>query len=474
MMGATRCGAGLSYRGRRRSRCARLSAAGVWAACALSGLTLYSLTLSPAAAQGTPAGTLAGRWQGGPMRVDVTVVRWGEDCGPRPRSTQAPGGRVFNLAEQGDHLYFELPTPRTTRGCWSENRAVRRVSSRHQGNTWTVLCRTPTDDPRAETGTYTIRMVSPRELAFRDVSQYDWQLNDSRCRATITTRQSFRRLSEAPTVASRSESPPTTARSAPSTDACTPGVPHRLRITPRRAEVVPRGELCFSTRVYDRQGCPLPRSSATLQVTSGSGRLRGRCFTAPSSAGRAAVTAQLGNLSASARIRIRSLDLSDLLARRTETSSPEPTPGPEAQSAAAARVSAGLEDRTRGFLLPTVLFGFAIGLSVLAMVVVVQRRRRAAALAASTEGRPTPTAEGGRPTESGTQEDVICPHCRRGFPPGTERCPDDGTPTLTYAEFRRRSAKADGAHRRCPVCGRTFEAHVQFCVDDGSPLDPIS
>src|SRR5690606_19615783 len=111
-----------------------------------------------------------GQWREGPMSVSVQVESWGGDCGPRPVSTTSPGGGTFRISQSGDQLTFHLRSERTTRSCWSENRAVRRVSSSHQAGTWRVVCRTPSTDSRAETGTYTIQAIGEDRLSFRDVS----------------------------------------------------------------------------------------------------------------------------------------------------------------------------------------------------------------------------------------------------------------------------------------------------------------
>ena len=123
------------------------------------------------------------------MSIRVTVESWGGDCGPRPQSTSSGGGSTFRISQAGDQLTFHMRRQQTTRSCWSENRAVRRVSSSYQAGTWRVVCRTPPDDSRGETGTYTVRAIGDDQLSFREESRYDWQLNTSRCQASIATTQ---------------------------------------------------------------------------------------------------------------------------------------------------------------------------------------------------------------------------------------------------------------------------------------------
>src|SRR5690606_6316224 len=93
-------------------------AVAVWTT-ALSSLGLALFVASAAHAQGT----YDGQWREGPLSVSVQVESWGGDCGPRPTSTSSPGGGAFRISQSGDQLTFHLRSERTTRSCWSENRA---------------------------------------------------------------------------------------------------------------------------------------------------------------------------------------------------------------------------------------------------------------------------------------------------------------------------------------------------------------
>ena len=419
-------------------------------------------------------GPFEGQWREGPMHIQVAITSWGGDCGPRPQSTTVPGGGTFRISQDGDQLTFHLRQQRTTRSCWSENRAVRRVSSSHQGGTWRIVCRTPPEDPRSETGTYTIQAIGNDQLSFRDVSAYDWRLNDSRCVATITTTQSFTRISGGPS------STPEPAREEPR-PSCTPGAPARIVLRPASAELVPGAEQCFTTRVVDAEGCTVRTPRVTLALASGGGRLDGRCYTAPDTFGEATIVARAGSLTSEARVTVRSVDLSDLIARRTETGSvgSGPPVDDDATAETAARVTAREADEGLDPTLPAIALALALLLLAGGAVALGRRRRPSPRTIAGLRGVEVPEPEPSTvapslpepapaaPADPGPLEDMICPTCRRGYSPGTERCTRDGTALVPYREF----ASAKGREKVCPTCGERYPETVRFCGKDGTTLE---
>ena len=135
---------------------------------ALSCLGLVSALLAaPVRAQGP----FEGDWRVGPMRREVAIGSWGDACGPRPSSTTSGGGSTIHVTQDGDHLRLGS---RSTRGCWSDNPAVRRLSNSYTSGTWRILCRTPPDDGRAETATTTLTASGSDRVEMRDVTEYDW------------------------------------------------------------------------------------------------------------------------------------------------------------------------------------------------------------------------------------------------------------------------------------------------------------
>ncbi len=421
-------------------------------------------------------GPYEGDWRTGSMRIEVAVESWGGDCGPRPQSTTIPGGSLIRVTQSGDDLTFAGRPQRTTRGCWSENASVRRVSSRYESNTWTVVCRTPEQDPRAEVGTYTLRAVGADRIEFRDVSRYDWALNDSRCVASIESTQTFQRAASATPVASAE---PTPAAEPPS-PACRPGAPSRITLRPSQATVEPGGRACFAARVVDASGCVVPGRTPRLELRApegARGRLDGSCFVAADSAaegeGEFVVTAREASFEAQARVRVRTPDLSDLIARRAEGGGAVSLDEAETVSEEAARLAARSEPESR------IGLGWVIGFSILGLLMVMagaiglllhgRRKKRATTMPPplSFQQAQEPPLAVESPV---TSEPKICPTCRRGYPPHAERCPQDGTELVKYAEFTEKSAKEGQMTKVCPTCGAHFPATTRFCGKDGTTL----
>lgn len=461
-------------------------------------LSCVSLSLLALASRARADGPYEGEWRAGPMRIEVAVESWGGDCGPRPQSTTVPGGRSVQVTQSGDDLTFAGRPQRTTRGCWSENAAVRRVSSRYQSGTWTIVCRTPAEDPRAEVGTYTLRAAGSDRIEFRDVSRYDWALNTSHCIATITSTQTFERVSgpaPQPTPDPTPETQPT-----PRTPACTPGAAARIAFRPAQVDVEPGGRACFTARVVDASGCALAGRSPALELRApegATGRLRGSCFEAPGSAAEAegeyTIVAREGAMEAQARVRVRTPDLSDLIARRAEGGGAVARDDEETVSEEAARVAARSEGGggrlAWGWVIAGALLGLLMvgGASAGLMARERQRKRRRAERERSERERERESAAGtaaaggaggdpmtgtGAGKGAGTGGDpMICPACRRGYPPGATRCETDGTSLVRYADFVAASAAPSVATGKvCPVCGERFPATTRFCGKDGATL----
>lgn len=419
-------------------------------------------------------GPFEGDWRQGPMSIDVRVETWGPDCGPRPQSSTVPGRGTVHVTQEGDHLSFG--GRRSTRGCWSDNRAVRVVSSRVQSGSWQILCRTPPDDPRRETGTYTLRASGNERIELTDETDYDWALNESHCTAHVTTRQSFERTGGAspPTTTTTTTTPPPTTTPEPPEPACTPGAPARVTLRPASAEVAVGERVCFNARVVDAQGCTVRSSGAELSVASGTlGTLRGNCLEV-SSVGEAVLVARSGTFEARATVRASSQDLSGLIARRGEgvLGSGEATAGQDAGVAARAASSGG---GVSPWLL--VVAGLAIALaSIAAVALTVRGRRRRAELAAREAQRasiasslPVAAAVPAAAAPTGAVEAMICPICRRGYPAGTNTCAKDHERLVPYAEFVARREQSV-PERVCPTCGTRYPGTTKFCGKDGTTL----
>lgn len=450
----------------------------------------------------------AGVWQAGPSRIAVTVHSWGEDCGPRPESTTQPGGGTVEVTEFGRNLAIHA-TDRTilTNACWSQNRAITRVSSSFLDGVWTTKCRTPQSDPKSEEGEYVLKVENAGTLQYRDSSKYNWQLRNSNCIASIVTTQTLSR-----SVGAAAVTPPAAARAktkapeieepdAPEPQNCVPGVATRLVMRPKRAQIEPGQRTCFRAVALDDAACSVPGTEVrwTLQHSPAlRGTLNAGCFEAASTAAEAegefklvAVATHAAGLRAEGIVEVSTVDFSDLMARRIETgavsghATAEPTP--EAQSQTAARVQAKSESPAVD-LAPLLAVGGGAVLAIGGLLVWWFRRRSAEAHAAASlqaasvpppraapqRSTPAPvgsapsaaTVVGSGPAASGAGETWICPACRRGYPQqqGACTCVPGGTKLVPYAEFAQQGRKAPVDDRKaCPDCGNACPAGAAFC-----------
>lgn len=420
-------------------------------------------------------GPFEGDWRQGATQINVQVETWGPDCGPRPQSSTVPARGTVHVTQDGDHLAFGAR--RSTRGCWSDNRAVRLVSSRVSPGSWQILCRTPADDPRRETGNYRLTASGQERIELRDETAYDWTLNESHCTATVTSTQTFERISGSTPTPTPVE--PVTPPEPPE-PACTPGAAARIAMRPPSGEVEPGGRLCFQARVVDAAGCALRGTRVDLSVDQG-GTISGSCFQA-SAEGTATITARAGELQARATVQVRQSDLSGLIARRVESgdlANDDPSaPGRDAGVAVHTSASTG----------PSMWLLVVAAVSVLlaivsALLLAMRSRKRAAELreraqrqeeharavqaaqAAQAVSMPSPAPSPN--AETGTA--MICPVCRRGYAAGVTSCPRDKEALVPYAEFVTRRAQS-APERVCSKCGERYASTVTFCGKDGTPL----
>jgi len=437
-------------------------------------------------------GPWEGTWNAGATRVAVSLSSWGPDCGPRPTSTTVPAAGNVRVSQNGDHLVFHGSPQRSTTGCWSDNRAVRRVSSSYQEGVWRSTCRTPQDDPRSERGTYTLRAVGDSRLDFTDASNYDWQLNESRCVGSIRSTQSFTRVGAAPAQTPQPQEP--------ERPACTPGAPARMRLGPATAEIEPGGQVRFRAQVVDSSGCAIGNPTVRWELrrpASVRGELRNGVFEAAESSAEAEgefrITATSGELTAEATVTVRTADLSDLIAKRVSGGVIQRSEEDVSTDAAAGMTARRQESPVEWW--PVAAAGGSVLVLVLIAIVALlvrSRRRRAASsmtaadLAAIPDGAPEGAIEvsagaaagaplGRQPGVDGTSaQALICPACRRGYPADARFCPHDSEQLVPYGQFveshkKQEVGQGEGT-KICPKCGGRYGLAVTFCGKDGAPL----
>jgi ribosomal protein S27AE len=466
----------------------------VWLLLAASGIT--------AAAQ-AQSGSVAGSYRAAPQRIDVQVMTWGEDCGARPTSQVIEERGNVSVKEEGAHLTLRF-SDRTlkTNACWSPNPATRLVSATSANGRYRAECKTPDGDAKREIGRYTASAAAGK-IELLEESDYNWQLKSSHCVAKLRMTQTLTstRLPVEPPDASTPVQPtaPVAAPTPAATPACVPGPAARLRLRPNDARIAPGERVCFTPRAVDAAGCNVELSdeavSFTLVRPSGvQGTLTGGCFRAAANTALAEgvfkVVVNAVGLRAEASVRVSVPDLSDITARRGPNSSGAIGSAGSADETALESGVRAVASGSHGMLwLGLTIAGLASLLSIAAIAALRIARRQASTAAptprrskAELEARasarqqeqgqdslaPSPRAKPSqRPAPVATGPQRICPRCRLGYPPGTDRCASDGEALLDYEVFAKQGATEA---RHCPECGERLLADSVFCGRCGHRL----
>jgi hypothetical protein len=389
--------------------------------------------------------SLAGAWQAGSTSMDVAVESWGKDCGPRPQSTRSAGGGSVQL-EQAGQVVTIRGANRDLRSdqCWSPNPALRKIGSTHIAGVWTTRCKTGTDDPRQESGTYSLRLVDGDRLLYQDVSHFDWKLKESTCVATITTRQTLMRMRGGQPARPSNTATATKTPAATTRPACQPGPAKRIVVRPRNADIELGQTQCFHARVLDAAGCQLegvePRWSLEHAPAIKASLERG-CFRAGQSSAEAegsfTVIASHAGVKAEASVEVSAVSLPALLAKRLETGAiageplPEAEP-PPAQSSTRVAAKATQEAKPTGrrwLIALSALFAAA------AAVLLLLRTRPRARNAGRARARASTDPLLGVTRDSKTPRARIrrCPACGASYPESSAFCGTDGS-ALTAPE----------------------------------------
>jgi hypothetical protein len=475
----------------------------------LAGLGSAQAQIKPATAP-----NLSGTFRAGTTSIKVAVESWGGDCGPRPQDSSSGGGGLVTVVHEGKSLAIQgRDGDIRSDTCWSRNPSMRKQTSALLENVWTTRCKTAANDPREEQGTYVLKALGPDTLQYQDTSHYNWALNTSKCVATFTTTQTLTRVLDSKVAPVATAPPPSVA---PTTEAaaqpepastCKPGLPSRLTLRPKHADIDVGGRVCVRARVTDAADCVVPDAKVAWQLKH-SKALRGElvdgCFTAASSTAEAegefTIIASLLDLRADASVSVHSVDLSALIAKRMEGDGVQGFA--EAAAVAAPAPKAAARIATRSVAEPPapkqrraiwIAGAGAVLLLALGAVVLARRKRVAEApepsmppAAAPVRARASPVpapAAAPRPAAAApvapspaserpvAREPWICPLCRVGYPAERGTCPRDGATLMPYAEFNQRTrSDADTKQKRCPKCGDMFPATSAFCGKDGASL----
>lgn len=487
-----------------------------WLAALFMSCTVACVLAAAGPARAQPK-TLSGTWRASPMVERWNIGDWGSKCGPRPGGQGAPGGTV-TITQLGNELSIQgAGRSYSTTNCWEQSPGLRRVSHSASARGWANRCTTAASDPRRATIVTTISATDDA-IHFDETGSYQFVLEGQNCTASVRRTRSFKllqRAGEAPPAASSSPPPaptptPTAAKTEeppeappPKSKGCEdPGEPARLEVRPARKLMRPGETFSFRARVVDADGCTLS-VAPTWRVAEGEAAIAvapgGRVTVESGSPeGSSDVVASVAGKSVRVSVEVASTERYEALleARGLNESG-------EADEAAVAVIATGslgggtavAEDtaKKRKIIFAAVVGTAAFLVALVGFVLLRRGSKKRVVLddedevepvAMRVDDGPAPASkpdsgrarqrhevyEAGRGSKLPAAAQMVCPVCKKEFPPNSLFCPDDGT----------RLVKASGSSGTmrlpaggiCPTCGRGFPAEVKVCPEHREPLVP--
>ncbi len=468
-------------------------------------------------------GTFDGRWRQGPLKEDYTVQQWLSGCGPAPVTGNSGGGEEVSIHEEGDELSI-VGGGRVyrTNQCYDQLPTLARESHSRDssGRSWRTRCTTPAADPRHAAINTAVFATSDGHIDVVETGRYDIALGEGRCIADIKRSRSFDliRKEDAPTASAAA--PTTTPRptasptSAPAPQACTPGEPSRLEVRPSKKLMRPGETSAFRAVVTDARGCPTGTPTSWVVPSDGDAPKRvtvdsGGRVTVPADAaeGVAEVVVTAAGKSARVTVEVASAARYDDLLTKSGLNA-----AGENDAASFAEITTGsiggadahAEDaaRRRKLIFVGIIGGLVLILAVLAFAF-SRRARKAASLERDAEERHAErvreaeerrtmkvqkhaadvrahqesvarvqrsrAASAAAPATAGA---MVCPSCRREYPPGSGYCSQDANRLVALAG--REDLLAGPSGGICPVCKRGFDPGVKVCPTDNEELVPYA
>ena len=444
------------------------------------------------------ADRFTGNWNMTAVSLDVTIDSWGQNCGTRPKSYNSQDIRHVLVTETGGHLIIQKGQVRTDR-CGSPNPKIQTVLSRRTESRWKRECQTPKDDPKFETGVYTLKAINDNRLEYTAESRFSWNLKGDRCVVRALERRVFIRADSPtpipdtppkkaiePATPADAQTPPTPSAPPQDLSKCVKvGPADTVEIEPKSATLGPGDKVCFAVKAVDTQGCPIKKiKDVSWTVTQDGIPINGLlsktgCFiageTAAETEGLYTVSVRAGGKVAAAEISVVFAELGDLFAARLKPL--ENARNPE-QSA---RKPTAVNDKK--------------GKSGIPDITDIKKRKNFS----KDDIVSTPTLTAPEAPDSDNMVGVMIPavivvlgllglgiaggvFVRRAAKRGDDPDNDDDDDWPETTPFRSSVPVPGGKHqgdtdppdsaRVCPSCGRSFDANTKLCPYDRIMLIP--
>ncbi len=373
---------------------------------------------------------LSGRWEAGPLRVQLTLDGWTSDCGKPPAESGDAGGYVDVRQSQTELWIYGHDRPFSTSSCWERRPGASRVD--HSGGTrsWSTTCKQESDHSVAVIRSTT--SATDDSIHFVETTDYRFDKAGRVCTAKARRTRTYHLVERRNITVTAPAAFDVDKRGfeavAPGPGACDqPGQIRMLTISPERDLVPTGGSLRFNVNAMDAAGCRIHRPLVTWSVPDG---VDGLTFSNPltldvgesAPEGPLTLVAKVGDMKRDVQLHIVSRERFDALLAARTVKSGEPVaqdPTPEAPASVAAGVAVA-EDRARRRKYIFALIAAVTATLLGALGAVIMRRARPQATSPHT---PVP------PPSSAPEPIVrrICPTCGSMYGTDAEFCGKDGS-----------------------------------------------
>jgi len=426
--------------------------------------------------QAKASSKFAGRWMRTQFSLQVKIEKWGDNCGPRPKSYSNNKKKTVDIVSQGKHLIFSKGGIRTDR-CISPNPRLSSISKSIIEGNWRRICQTEKDDSKYERIEYSLTSNgNSNSLSYRSKTKVKWTLKGDHCIAVIKEHRTFNRESKTKETTSpvtpKEAEPELVENSSPECE--NPGRVRQLSINPTSATIAPMERVCFRAIGVDNNNCHFT-TNATWSAYQDEQRIpkllsQTGCFkagaTAADSEGTYDIIAKVDGKQATAQITVAFPDLNDLLKARLnpvddinkKASQQNNISAPPLNQHLTEATDVNQHDKETNINIIAIIVGVIMVLGILIIVIVIRRK--------SFNNLNNDIWDSENTAPKATPKVIICPDCKREFAPDAQFCPFDGATLISKNVSKTDQQKG----KVCPKCHRGYENDAQFCPHDSIEL----
>ena len=468
-------------------------------------------------------GRFDGKWSFSGVSEGYTVQQWFKSCGPPPVGGNSGGGTV-NVVTDGDELVIMAGRTFRTNQCWDPMPTLTREAHSRDaaGGAWRTRCVTPAGDPRRASVNTSVTALSDNRILIQETGRYEIAVAEGTCVALVNRSGTLNRIVD-PTAASASASAPSATATipappaytappapTPTVDCSSPGDPARLEVRPSRKLIRAGESYVFKATVADANGCPtntqttwaVDKATAIQPTIDAAGKVS---VPADAEEGSFDVVVTAAGKSTRVTVEVASpADYDGLLAQSGLNSN-----GEEDKPAVAIIATGSLggaathgEDgsKRRRLVFIAIIAAVSVLLGIVALIGVrrsrkakaierdatekhaervhdfeMRRRDREAHHAAQMQAHLESVRKAQELAAAGAAPhpgEMVCPSCRKEYPPGSTFCPQDANRLIPLSGHE--DVLTGPAGGICPTCKRGFNPGIKSCPFDNDELVPFS